>query len=239
MAAPPTTTIKNLTGQWQMDATLSDPTEPILSLQGMSWFLRKALPYATVTLHVKEYADEANPQVYHIDVDQVITGGINGTQERRQLDWQQRDHTDNIFGTLHGRSRFIRGVKGADGKVRPAVEIQTKVGDAAADEKVAKFLRGEILANGSASEGFLVEDEGAEFGEGEGLYVQSWVVNEESGWTAEQVCFIVSCEIWGFELVNGTLRHHTRRVAVTKGNGHVELARLVYVWQKPTGSEGH
>ncbi|KAJ5125498.1 hypothetical protein N7448_004818 [Penicillium atrosanguineum] len=229
MAAPATTTIKNLTGQWQMDTTLSDPTDSILSLQGMSWFLRKALPYATVTLHVKEYAEEANPLVYHIDVDQVITGGINGTQERRQLDWEQRDHTDNIFGTLHGRSRFIRGVKGADGKVRPAVEIQTKVGDAAADEKAGKFLRGEILADGSASEGYLVEDEGDEFGEGEGLYVQSWVVNEESGWTAEQ--------IWGFELINGSLRHHSRRVAVTKGNGHVELARLVYVWQKPTASE--
>jgi hypothetical protein len=157
----------------------------------MNWVLRKALSYATVTLHVKEYADEVNPLVYHIDADQTITGGISGTSERRQLDWERRDHTDSIFGTLHGRSRLIRGVKGADGKVRPAVEIQTKVNDAAADEKVAKFLRGEILADGSASEGFLVDDEGAEFGEGEGLYVQSWVVNEESGWTAEQVCFMV------------------------------------------------
>jgi hypothetical protein len=159
--------------------------------QGMSWFLRKALPYATVTLHVHEYPDLANPQVYHIDVDQVITGGITGSKEARQLDWQERDHTDNIFGTLHGRSRFIRGAKGDDGKVRPAVEVQTKVGESEADEKVQRFLRGEILVDGSAAEGFLVDEEGAEFGEGEGLYVQSWVVNEESGWTAEQVRRIV------------------------------------------------
>lgn len=158
----------------------------------MSWFLRKALPYATVTLHVREYPDSTNPQVYHIDIDQVITGGITGSKEARQLDWQEREHTDNIFGKLHGRSRFIRGVKGDDGKVRPAVEVQTKVGEPESDAKVQRFLRGEVLVDGSASEGFLVDEEGAEFGEGEGLYLQSWVVNEESGWTAEQVCINVT-----------------------------------------------
>jgi len=158
----------------------------------MSWFLRKALPYATVTLHVREYPDSTNPQVYHIDIDQVITGGITGSKEARQLDWQEREHTDNIFGKLNGRSRFIRGVKGDDGKVRPAVEVQTKVGEPESDAKVQRFLRGEVLIDGSASEGFLVDEEGAEFGEGEGLYLQSWVVNEESGWTAEQVCINIT-----------------------------------------------
>lgn len=158
----------------------------------MSWFLRKALPYATVTLHVHEYPDSTNPQVYHIDVEQVISGGITGSKEARQLDWQERAHTDNIFGTLKGRSRFIRGAKGDDGKVRPAVEVQTKVGEPEADAKVQRFLRGETLVDGSAADGFLVDEEGAEFGEGEGLYMQSWVVNEESGWTAEQVDHTVS-----------------------------------------------
>lgn len=156
----------------------------------MSWFLRKALPYATVTLHVHEYPDSENAQVYHIDVDQVITGGITGSKEARKLDWQDREHVDNIFGTLQGRSRFFRAAKGEDGKVRPAVDVQTKVGVPEQDAKVPRFLRGEILADGSASEGFLVDDEGAEFGEGEGLYLQSFVQNSESGWTAEQVCFV-------------------------------------------------
>lgn len=154
----------------------------------MSWFLRKALPYATVTLHVKEYADSANPQVYHIDVDQVISGGISGSKEARQLDWEEREHVDNIFGSLRGKSRFLRGSKADDGKVRPAVEFQTKVGDAEKDAKVQRFLRGEVLLDGSAAEGFIVDDEGAEFGEGEGLWMQSFVVNEQNGWTAEQVC---------------------------------------------------
>lgn len=34
-----------------------------------------------------------------------------------------------------------------------------------------------------------MDDEGEEYGEGEGLYLQSWVVNLDSGWTAEQVRF--------------------------------------------------
>lgn len=151
----------------------------------MSWFLRTALPYATVTLHVREYPDEENAQVYHINVDQVITGGISGTSEARKLDWEEREHTDNIFGNLRGRSRFFHGAKADDGKVRPAVDIQTKVGEPEADAKVQKFLRGEVLVDGSACDGFLVEDEG------EGLYMQSFVVNDEGGWTAEQVSFLL------------------------------------------------
>ncbi|KAJ5679570.1 hypothetical protein N7462_007814 [Penicillium macrosclerotiorum] len=221
MAAPSDITVKNLNGQWTMDTTLSDPTDPILALQGMSWFLRKALPYATVTLHVNEYADSEDSTVYHIDVDQVITGGINGSKEARKLDWQERDHVDNIFGTLHGKSRFFRGAKGDDGKVRPALDIQSNVGVADSDARIKKFLRGEVSIDGSASEGFLIDDEGAEFGEGEGLFVQSFVVNDNNGWTAEQV--------WGFEIIEGE-RRHTRRVAVIKGT-QVELARLVYVFQ--------
>ncbi|KAF7715394.1 Uncharacterized protein PECH_002805 [Penicillium ucsense] len=223
MAAPATTTIKNLNGSWVMDSTLSDPADPILSLQGMSWFLRKALPYATVTLHVNEYADSTNPQVYHIDIDQVITGGIQGSKEHRQLDWQEREHVDNIFGSLRGKSRFLRGSKADDGQVRPAVEFQTQVGDAESDARIQRFLRGETLLDGSAAEGFIVDEEGAEFGEGEGLWMQSFVVNDSNGWTAEQ--------IWGFEIIDGQ-RRHTRRVAVTKGK-KVELARLVYKYEGP------
>jgi hypothetical protein len=43
----------------------------------------------------------------HIDIDQVIVGGIKGTSEARVLDWQWRDHVDHIFGEVRGRSRFL------------------------------------------------------------------------------------------------------------------------------------
>lgn len=173
--------------------------------------MRKALSYATVTVHVHAYQDKENPALFHIDAQQTITGGIQGTKEARALDWEEREHVDHIFGKLQGRSRFIGGAKSEDGAVRPVLEIQSKVGKPDADAKVQKFLSGEVLADGSKSEGFLA-------GEGEEVFMQSFVRNVESGWTAEQV--------WGFETVDGE-RRHTRRVVVVK-NGKVEFGRLVY-----------
>ncbi|KAJ5295985.1 hypothetical protein PENANT_c001G01202 [Penicillium antarcticum] len=213
MAAPADVTIKNLSGEWVMDATLSNPTDPILALQGMGWIMRKGLSYATVTLYVHSYPDTETPSIPHIDIQQVITGGIQGTKESRTLDWTEREHTDNIFGTLHGRSRLLDG-KSEDGTLRPALEVQTLVGEAEADAKIGKFLRGEILVDGSKSEGFSGET-------GEGAFVQSFVRNDKAGWCAEQV--------WGFEVVEGE-RRHTRRVVVSK-DGKLEMARLVYIFQ--------
>ncbi|KAJ5769940.1 uncharacterized protein N7511_001991 [Penicillium nucicola] len=210
MAAPADITIKNLSGEWVMDSTLSNPTDPILALQGMGWLLRKTLGYATVTLYIHSYPDTETPTIHHVDIQQVVTGGIQGTKECRVTDWTERDHTDNIFGTLHGRSRLLEG-KSEEGALRPTLEVQTVVGEAEADAKNGKFLRGEVLVDGSKSEGFSGED-------GEGVFLQSFVRNDEAGWTAEQV--------WGFELVEGE-RRHTRRVVVTK-DGKVEMARLVY-----------
>ncbi|KAJ5505472.1 hypothetical protein LT330_001857 [Penicillium expansum] len=213
MAAPPDVTLQNLSGKWEMDSA-SNPTDPLLSLQGVGWLTRKTLSYATVTSNVHQYADSENPSLIHVDAQQVITGGIQGTKEERKLDWQEREHVDHIFGTVKGRSRHIAAAKSEDGAVRPVIEIQTKVGSPEADAKVQKFLTGETLIDGSKSEGFLAE-------EGEGAFLQSFVKNESAGWTAEQV--------WGFEIVDGE-RRHTRRVVVTKG-GKVASARLVYTFK--------
>ncbi|KAA8649898.1 hypothetical protein EYZ11_001153 [Aspergillus tanneri] len=218
MAAPADITIKNLSGEWTMDKTISNPTEPILALQGMGFLTRKALNLATITLHVHQYPDAEDSKVRHLDIDQIVTGGIKGTSERRITDWTKREHEDHIFGKVVGQSRFLRGIAGADGKVRPNVDFQTET----TDEKVKKFLRGEILVDGSETEGFLVEEQGEEYGEGQGLWLQNFVRNEESGWTAEQ--------IWGFETVNGQ-RYYTRRVVVAKGD-KVEMARFVYTFIK-------
>ncbi|KAK1142531.1 hypothetical protein N8T08_007505 [Aspergillus melleus] len=218
MAAPADITIKNLSGEWTMDKNVSDPTEPLLVLQGMGWMLRKALNMATITLQVHSHADSTDPKLLQVDIDQVVTGGIKGTSEHRTTDWTKREHEDHIFGRVEGQSRLFRGVKGEDGKVRPNVDIQTKTDD----ETVKKFLRGEVLADGSTTEGFLVDAEGEEYGEGEGLWLQSFVNNLNNGWTAEQ--------IWGFENVNGE-RYYTRRVVVSK-DGKSELARFVYTFIK-------
>ena len=47
------------------------------------------------------------------------------------------------------------------------------------NEVIAKFLRGEVLKDGSEAEGFVA---GAE-----DVFLQSWVRSVDNGWTAEQV----------------------------------------------------
>lgn len=146
---------------------------------------RKALNIATVTLTVHQYADEKDPKVLHVNIDQTVTGGIPGTTEHRITDWEGREHLDHVFGKVKGQSRLIRGSKGDDGKFRPNVEIATKTDD----EKVKKFLKGEVLADGTDTEGFVADNVGEEYGEGESLFLQSFVQNLDNngGWTAEQV----------------------------------------------------
>ncbi|KAJ9648590.1 hypothetical protein H2199_001445 [Coniosporium tulheliwenetii] len=106
MAAPETASLKDLNGKWVMNKTLSDETDSVLALQGVGWLTRKAIALATITLHTKEYVDDAS--VTHIDIDQTATGGIKGTSEQRVLDNQFREHTDHIFGELKGRSRWFK-----------------------------------------------------------------------------------------------------------------------------------
>lgn len=158
----------------------------------MNIITRKIIGVATVTLNVKEYVEPADSSsstpVVKIDISQTLTGGLAGTTEKRITDWKVHAHQDHIFGNLEGQSRLIRGSKsGANEKVVPDLEVQTKIDD----EKIAKFLKGETLADGSETEGFLVDEIKAggevDFGAGEGLWLQSFVRNLDSGWTAEQV----------------------------------------------------
>ncbi|KAL3464681.1 hypothetical protein BJX64DRAFT_286167 [Aspergillus heterothallicus] len=220
MATPSDINFANYNGSWTMERTISDPTDPVLAMQGLSWFMRTTLAWVSVTLIAKQYQEPGTTDktVQHIDVDNIVTGGVQGSSEQRITDWKKREHSDNIFGKVEGQSRFLRG-SAKDGKVRPDVEILTNVDD----EKIGKFLRGEILADGSESEGFLVDKIEEGWGAGEGLWLQSWVESLDSSWTAEQV--------WGFETVNGE-RYHTRRIAIAN-NGDYVLARLVYTFVPP------
>jgi len=106
MAAPDSKNIHDLTGTWTMNKTLSDPTDPILQLQGIGWFIRKAIGMMTVTLNVKEYKDEAG--VTHIDIEQPGAAGLKGTSEMRQLDGSWQEHEDHIFGAVKGRSKWVK-----------------------------------------------------------------------------------------------------------------------------------
>ncbi|KAG1757738.1 hypothetical protein EDB19DRAFT_1623409 [Suillus lakei] len=106
MAAPPEVTTKNLTGKYIMNKTLSDDSDDILKLQGVSWFKRRAISMFTLTLVVNHYADEAG--VEHIDIQQTLSGGISGTNEARILDWEERSQSDDVFGAVIGQSKRVK-----------------------------------------------------------------------------------------------------------------------------------
>jgi len=85
---------------------LSDDSDDILKLQGVSWFKRRAISMFTLTLVMKHYTDEAG--IEHIDIDQTLSGGIPGTSENRPLDWQERSDSDDVFGAVITQSKRVK-----------------------------------------------------------------------------------------------------------------------------------
>ncbi|KAK4075493.1 uncharacterized protein Triagg1_4614 [Trichoderma aggressivum f. europaeum] len=97
---------------WWANKTLSDSSEPVLSLQGVGYLVRKGIGLATITIEVEQYEGPPKPPntaadvVTHIDIKQSASG-LSSTQENRCLDNFPRDHTDWLFGTVTGRSRWV------------------------------------------------------------------------------------------------------------------------------------
>ncbi|KAI9866563.1 MAG: hypothetical protein M1813_001115 [Trichoglossum hirsutum] len=147
MAAPETVNMKALSGVFVMNKTISDDIDSILALQGISWLVRKAISYATITLSIKEYDEKLDDSssVTHIDIDQTATGGFKGTTENRILDWTPREHSDHLFGELTGKSRW------------------RKLEEIGGDEKDAEYLStgwlDEVKETGLV-ESYVVSDEG-------------------------------------------------------------------------------
>ncbi|KAF8543404.1 hypothetical protein BDD12DRAFT_820155 [Trichophaea hybrida] len=106
MAAPQEMTTLDISGQFILNKTLSDDYDIILKNQGVSWFLRTAIAYATITLNIKH--SKTDEGVEQIIIDQTMTGGIKGTTESRTLDWTERSHRDHIFGNVVGKSRHVQ-----------------------------------------------------------------------------------------------------------------------------------
>ncbi|KAI9770228.1 MAG: hypothetical protein M1840_003385 [Geoglossum simile] len=193
MAAPENVNMKALDGVWVMNKSLSDDIDGILALQGIGWLVRKAISFATVTLRIKQYEEKRDDStsVTHIDIEQTATGGIQGTTEKRTLDWTEREHSDYLFGDLFGKSRW------------------RKLEEIGGDD--VEFL----------AEGWL--DEVKETG-----LVESYVISEESEWTARQ--------IWGFEEFDNK-RYYTRHLVVKKDK-EVKKAKLVYDYMNPLDEQG-
>lgn len=154
---------------------LSGDTDAVLTLQGVSWLMRKTIGLATVTLNHTHYKDDAGTE--HIDIDQVITpGSLQGTREERALDWEWRDRKDRIFGQVKGRSRRI------------------KLADVADDDDDAKWMKDgwdeTVVEKGECVETYVESQEGGwtasqfwgfEMVDVERRYVRHVIVKDKTG----------------------------------------------------------
>jgi len=175
-AAPESVTIHDLTGTWTMNKTLSDPTDPILQLQGIGWIIRKAIGMMTVALVIKEYKDDDG--VTHIDIEQPGAAGIKGTTELRQLDGSWREHEDHIFGAVKGTTKWI---KISDLKDDDADEAYLKKGWSAeteGDEAIDSYV--ESIKNGWTARQIWGFEEIEVEGKKERRYVRHVVVKKGS-----------------------------------------------------------
>jgi hypothetical protein len=118
--------------------------------------------------------------VTHIDLGQTATGGIQGTTKLCILDWSETTHEDHIFRNVKSRNRWVTDLK----------TIESGNGGPLHSYLTEGWLNEKIGLNGES-------------------FVQNWVVNDERGWTTEQ--------IWGFSICNSQ-RYKTRKILVRKGD---------------------
>lgn len=157
MASPPESNCRNLTGKFVLNKSVSDDLDPLLTLQGIGWWTRKAIGLATVVLTIKEYDKDG---LIHIDITQVASG-LSTTQEDRVLNWTEVLHDDKIFGQVRGKSRMSQK------------DSFNMAGPGGPDD--ATFLQAMKLKDMKTDSAFI-DDE----------HVQSYVESVKGGWTAEQ-----------------------------------------------------
>lgn len=65
--------------------------------------VRKIIYLSTISLKISQYEKDS---ITHVDIKQ--TAGVITTAEDRTLDWQVKEHKDDVFGTVDGQSRWVR-----------------------------------------------------------------------------------------------------------------------------------
>lgn len=112
MAAPPTKTMRQLSGRWRLNHTLSDPMERFMAVQGVPWVVRKTASMITMTLILREYEQQGAPW---IRIDQTATGGLKLPSEDRAMDWRVQEREDATMGAVKSRARYVDKLDGLNG----------------------------------------------------------------------------------------------------------------------------
>lgn len=95
-----------------------------------------------MTLSVKQY-NEAG--VEHIDISQVATGGIGGTTEQRALDWVDRGHSDQLFGDVKGKNRWVSDLSAGESGEGGPLDPYLVEGWNLADKEPGQYLQSWVI----------------------------------------------------------------------------------------------
>ncbi|KAL4934074.1 uncharacterized protein BDV17DRAFT_285815 [Aspergillus undulatus] len=230
MSSAPSITIRNMTGDWTIDKSKSKNLDAALKLQGIGWLRRKAVLSGTVTLKIVQSTSTSTPPltgtttsvncsgsdldtelITRITAQQGLRGVFPGVEQTRSLDWTETSQVDAVSGSaLLVRSRFVRGIKDGEGRVRPVLKVET-AGSKQDRSDVEAYLGSSVSAPVETAEG------GGETAR-EKAFVQDFIRCEELGWTVEQ--------IWAVEKIGSGI-FLTCKVVATKGSS-AEQACLVY-----------
>lgn len=84
---------------------LSDSYDSILKVQGVNWLTRKALNVGSITMTIKQYADEAG--FTHLTIDSKSGSGLPGSTESHLLNNETRHPNHPLFGKITGRTAWV------------------------------------------------------------------------------------------------------------------------------------
>ena len=84
---------------------LSDDPDEILRLQGVSWYIRTIISYATIYQTLIHRTEDG---VEKITVEQVLSGGAGASTEERDLDWVEREEDNKLYGSIVAKARRVQ-----------------------------------------------------------------------------------------------------------------------------------
>lgn len=97
---PDSVTPRNITGTYSMNKKQSDPSIPVLKMQGIPWIVQQAVNYSSITVKLKQYTDDAG--VVHVDQTQLSTGTTQ--EEPRVLSGEWGEREVKFWGKVKGKS---------------------------------------------------------------------------------------------------------------------------------------
>ena len=106
-----------------------------------------------------------------------LSGGLQGTPEKRHLNWIKFEHNDTLFGPVIIRSHYVPGQKIADGRIRPLMEPFTKAITGSDGDSEYILTEAVVMPPGIAGLDKMEE-----------AFIHDLISSKSYGWTAEQVC---------------------------------------------------